>query len=71
MDEATEAPAGRGAGAGDKPALTRPAGLSPAGERFTAVKGRESFGHLVAVFLLAAAIVMLVARLFGALAVKI
>ena len=57
--------------AGTKPVLTTPSGLSPAGEKFTAVKARESFGHLVAVFLLAAAIVMLVARLFGAVAVRI
>jgi Kef-type K+ transport system membrane component KefB len=56
---------------GGKPALTTPAGLSPAGEKFTAVKARESFGHLIAVFLLAVAIVMLVARLFGAAAVKV
>jgi Kef-type K+ transport system membrane component KefB len=54
-----------------KPAMTTPSGLSPAGEKFTATKARESFGHLVAVFLLAVAIVMLVARLFGAAAVKI
>jgi Kef-type K+ transport system membrane component KefB len=57
--------------AGAKPVLTTPSGLSPAGEKFTAVKARESFGHLVAVFLLAVAIVMLVARLFGAAAVRI
>src|SRR5439155_16293522 len=56
---------------GAKPVLTTPSGLPPSGEKFTAVKARESFGHLVAVFLLAAAIVMLVARLFGTLAVRI
>jgi Kef-type K+ transport system membrane component KefB len=57
--------------AGTKPVLMTPSGLSPAGEKFTAVKARESFGHLVAVFLLAVAIVMLIARLFGAAAVRI
>ncbi|MEA2420946.1 MAG: hypothetical protein QOF55_45, partial [Thermoleophilaceae bacterium] len=51
---------------GAKPVLTTPSGLPPSGEKFTAVKARETFGHLVAVFLLAVAIVMLVARLFGA-----
>jgi Kef-type K+ transport system membrane component KefB len=56
---------------GTKPVLSTPSGVSPAGEKFTATKARESFGHLVAVFLLAVAIVMLVARLFGALAVRI
>jgi Kef-type K+ transport system membrane component KefB len=45
--------------------------VTAAGEKFTATKARESFGHLVAVFLLAVAIVMLVARLFGALAARI
>jgi Kef-type K+ transport system membrane component KefB len=74
LDEATPVPPAPGAApapAGAKPVLTTPSGLSPAGERFTGVKARETFGHLVAVFLLAVAIVMLIARLFGALAVKI
>jgi Kef-type K+ transport system membrane component KefB len=62
LDVAKPGPAG---------ALTTPSGLPPAGERFTGTKARESFGHLVAIFLLAVAIVMLVARLFGALAVRI
>src|SRR3954447_23083825 len=52
-------------------ALVAIRGLTPAGEKFTATKARESFGHLVAIFLLAVAVVMLVARLFGALAVRI
>src|SRR4051812_25184316 len=56
---------------GAKPVLTTPSGLSPSGEKFTATKARETFGHLVAVFLLAVAIVMLVARLFGAAAARI
>ena len=74
LDEATPVPPAPGAApppAGTKPVMTTPSGLSPAGEKFTGVKARESFGHLVAVFLLAVAIVMLVARLFGALAVKV
>jgi Kef-type K+ transport system membrane component KefB len=74
LDEATPVPAPAGApppAAGTKPVLTTPSGLSPAGEKFTATKQRETFGHLVAVFLLAVAIVMLIARLFGALAVKV
>ena len=74
LDAATPVPPAPGAPpapAGTKPVLTTPTGLGPAGEKFTAVKARESFGHLVAVFLLAAAIVMLIARLFGAAAVKV
>jgi Kef-type K+ transport system membrane component KefB len=74
LDEAAPAASAPGAppaAAGTKPVLTTPSGVAPAGERFTATKARESFGHLIASFLLAVAIVMLVARLFGALAVKI
>src|SRR3954453_1353597 len=67
LDVAHPAPAAPGA----KPPLTTPSALPPAGERFTGTKARESFGHLVAIFLLAVAVVMLVARLFGALAVRI
>lgn len=51
-----------------KPALTTPSGLPPAGERFTGTQQRDSFGKLVAAFLIAAAIVILVARLFGIVA---
>ena len=51
--------------------LTTPSGLPPGGERFTATKQRESFGHLLAAFFIAVAVVMLIARLFGLLAVKI
>ncbi len=54
-----------------KPLVSTPSGLPPSGERFTATRQRESFGHLVAAFFIAVAIVMLVARLFGTLAVKI
>ena len=69
LDEAEPVP---GAAPQDgKPVLTTPSGLSPAGERFTATKQRESFGHLLAIFFLAVAVVMLIARLFGSLAVKL
>jgi Kef-type K+ transport system membrane component KefB len=51
--------------------LTTPSGLAPGGERFTATKQRESFGHLLAAFFIAVAVVMLIARLFGLLAVKL
>jgi Kef-type K+ transport system membrane component KefB len=71
LDLATDVPNPPGTAPGAPKAKTTPTGLSPSGEKFTAVKARESFGHLVAVFLLAAAIVMLVARLFGAAAVRI
>ena len=54
-----------------KPVMTTPSGLPPSGEKITATEQRESFGHLVAMFFLAAAVVMLVARLFGSLAVRI
>jgi Kef-type K+ transport system membrane component KefB len=60
-----------GVSSAGKPVLTTRSGLPPAGERFTGTKARESFGHLVAVFLLAVAVVMLVARLFGATAARI
>src|SRR5262249_49312639 len=48
-----------------------PSGLPPAGEKFTATKQRESTGHTVAAFLLAVVVVMIVARLFGSLAVRV
>jgi Kef-type K+ transport system membrane component KefB len=67
LDAARPAPGS----AGPKPVLTTPSGLPPAGERFTATKQRESFGKLVAIFFLAIAVVMLVARLFGALAIRL
>jgi Kef-type K+ transport system membrane component KefB len=54
-----------------KPVLTTPSGLSPAGEKFAAVKGRTSFSKLVAAFFLAVAIVLIVARIFGMAAVRI
>ena len=69
LDEATPVP--NSTGPNGKPAMTTLSSLSPGGERVTGVKARESFGKLLAVFLIAVAIVMLVARLFGALAVKV
>jgi Kef-type K+ transport system membrane component KefB len=54
-----------------KPALTTPSGLSPAGEKFTATKQRADFNKLVAAVFLSIAIVLIVARLFGAVAVRI
>ena len=68
LDLAKPAPGQTGAA---KPVLTTPSGLPPAGEKFTAAKQRESFGHTVAAFLLAVVVVMFVARLFGIAAVKI
>jgi Kef-type K+ transport system membrane component KefB len=74
LDEATPvkpAPGAAPAPAGAKPVLTTPSGLGPAGERFTAVRKREAFGKLVAAFFIAVAVVMIVARVFGLLAVKV
>jgi Kef-type K+ transport system membrane component KefB/nucleotide-binding universal stress UspA family protein len=56
---------------GAKPVLTTPSGVAPAGEKFTAVKQRSDFNKLVGVFFISAAIVLIVARLFGILAVRI
>ena len=50
---------------------TTPSGLAPAGEKLTATKQRETFGHTVAAFFFAVAVVMLVARLFGAAAARL
>jgi Kef-type K+ transport system membrane component KefB len=74
LDVATPVPPAPGAppaAPGAKPVMTTPSGLSPSGEKVTATKARDDFGHLVAIFLLSVALVMLVARLFGALAVKV
>jgi Kef-type K+ transport system membrane component KefB len=54
-----------------KPALTTPSGLPPAGEKFTATKARADFNKLVAAVFLSIAIVLIVARLFGAVAVRV
>jgi Kef-type K+ transport system membrane component KefB len=54
-----------------KPVLTTPTGLPPSGEKFSAVKQRSDFNKLVAAFFLSAAIVLLVARFFGIVAVRI
>jgi Kef-type K+ transport system membrane component KefB len=68
LDPAKPSPA---RSANGKPILTTPSGLGPAGEKFTATKQRKSFGNTVAAFFIAAAVVMLVARLFGTLAVRL
>ena len=70
LDEAVGTPSG-GSDATARPVLVTKSGLSPSGERFTAMRARESFGHLVAAFFIAVAIVMLIARLFGIIAVKV
>jgi Kef-type K+ transport system membrane component KefB len=54
-----------------KPALTTPSGLSPAGEKFSAVLQRADFNKSVAAFFLAVAIVLIVCRIFGWVAVKV
>ena len=54
-----------------KPALITPSGLPPAGEQFTATKQRSSFTKLVAAFFLAVLIVLIVARAFGMVAVRV
>ncbi len=68
LDTARPSPARSASG---KPVMTTPSGLGPAGEKLTATKQRESFGTSVAAFFIAAAVVMLVARLFGTLAAKV
>jgi Kef-type K+ transport system membrane component KefB len=68
IDEATALPA---ATPGAKPVMTTPSGLSPSGEKVNATKQRENFNKLVAAFFLAVIAVLLVARLVGALAVKV
>ena len=54
-----------------KPALITPSGLPPSGEQSTATKQRSSFTKLVAAFFLAVLIVLIVARAFGMVAVRV
>jgi K+:H+ antiporter len=54
-----------------KPVLTTPSGVSPSGEQFTGVKQRSDFNKLVAAFFLSVVIVLIIARLFGILAVRV
>ncbi|HEY1520301.1 MAG TPA: cation:proton antiporter [Solirubrobacteraceae bacterium] len=68
LNVATPAPSSTPAA---KPALTTPSGLPPAGERFTATKQRADFNKLIAAVFLSIAIVLIVARLFGVLAVRL
>jgi Kef-type K+ transport system membrane component KefB len=71
LDPAAPPPGAKPPAPGTNQVMTTPSGLGPAGEKVTAVKARESFGHLIAIFLIAAAVVMLAARLVGMLAVKV
>ncbi len=61
----------KGTAPGVKPVLTTLSGLPPSGEKFTAVKQRSDFNKLVAAFFLSVVIVLIFARLFGILAVKL
>ena len=69
LDVATAAPGP--VPASGKPVMITPSGLGPAGEQFTATKQRADFNKLVAAFFLAAAIVLVIARLFGIVATKL
>jgi Kef-type K+ transport system membrane component KefB len=69
LDPAT--PVKSSSGSTAKPVLTTPSGLSPSGEKFTATKQRGDFNKLVAAFFLAVVVVLIVARAFGILAVKV
>ena len=74
LDQAKPAPTAAAAAAAKpslRPALSTPSGLPPAGEQFTATKQRTPFSKLVATFFLAVAIVLIVARGFGIVAVKL
>jgi Kef-type K+ transport system membrane component KefB len=68
LDLATPVPSSKPSA---KPALTTASGLPPSGEQFTATKQRRAFSKLVAAFFLAVAIVLIVARLFGIVAVRL
>jgi Kef-type K+ transport system membrane component KefB len=59
------------AAAGGKPVLITPSGLAPSGEKFTATKQRKDFNALIASLFLAFVIVLIVARVFGIIAVKV
>ncbi|MGB0094064.1 MAG: cation:proton antiporter [Solirubrobacteraceae bacterium] len=67
----TAKPVAPSTAAGGKPVLTTPSGVPPSGEEFTATKQRADFNKLVAAFFLAVVVVLIVARLFGILAVKV
>jgi Kef-type K+ transport system membrane component KefB len=68
LDTATPAPGQAGAA---KPVLTTPSGVPPAGEKFTATKQRKDFNHLVAALFISLVVVLIVARAFGIVAVKV
>jgi K+:H+ antiporter len=69
LDLAT--PVASAASAGGNPLLTTPSGLPPWGEKFTATGQRSNFNKLVAAVFLSVAVVLVVARLFGIVAVKL
>ena len=71
LDVATPVPSPPGAKPGAKPVLTTPSGLPPSGEKFTAIKQRSDFNKLVAAFFLSVAIVLVIARLFGLVAIRV
>src|SRR5205807_6170735 len=68
LETAKPAPGQAGAA---KPVLTTPTGLSPAGEKFNATKQRKDFNHLVAALFIAFVVVLILARVFGIVAVKV
>ncbi len=67
----TAPPVASSAVPGAKPVLTTPSGLAPYGEKFTASKQRSDFNELVAAFFLSVAVVLIVARILGILAVRV
>jgi Kef-type K+ transport system membrane component KefB len=71
LDAATPVKPAAGTPKTAKPALSTPSGLAPAGEKFTGTRQRKDFNHLVALVFLAVAIVLVVARVFGIVAVKV
>jgi hypothetical protein len=71
LQVATSAPGQSALAPGVKPVLTTPTGLGPAGEKFTATKQRADFNKLVAQVFPSIVIVLIAARLFGVLAVKL
>lgn len=71
LDVATPVPLPPGAKPGAKPVLTTTSGLPPGGEKFTAIKQRADFNKLVAAFFLSVAIVLVIARLFGLVAIRV
>jgi Kef-type K+ transport system membrane component KefB len=59
------------AATGGKPYKTTPSGLPPSGEKFTATKVRSDFNKLVEACFLALVVVLVLARIFGRIAVMV